>query len=166
MKNLWAPWRMAYIDGSHEEAHAREAALEPCIFCRFPRDTRDRENLILHRAATAFVILNRFPYSNGHLMIVPYAHASALDALEPASHDELFRLTTRMTALVRDAFGAEGMNVGMNLGQCAGAGVADHLHVHVVPRWSGDTNFMPVLGEVKVINEHLLTTYDKLAARL
>ena len=164
MKNLWAPWRVTYVTGDSEKATPPDA--EPCIFCRFPQEKDDRENLLLHRGEKSFVMLNRYPYSNAHLLIVPYVHAAELGALPEDVHDELFRMTTRMTGVIKKAMNAEGINLGMNLGRCAGAGIADHLHVHLVPRWNGDTNFMPVLAETKVISEHLLATYDKLASCL
>jgi ATP adenylyltransferase len=168
MKNLWAPWRMAYIESATEEARAKTGKVEECIFCRYPSEPRDRDrdNLVLHRAERGFVMLNRFPYSNAHLLVVPYAHVKDLSALDPAVHDDLFRLTTKMTELLESAVRCDGINLGMNLGHAAGAGIANHLHVHLVPRWNGDTNFMPILGEAKVIGEHLLTTYDRLASLL
>ncbi|MCK6552753.1 HIT domain-containing protein [Myxococcota bacterium] len=163
MKNLWAPWRMAYIEGDTPKP---DPSVEPCIFCRYPRETSDRDNLVLWRGEHAFVMMNRFPYSNGHLLVVPYAHASKLSMLDAPVRDALFATVSRMTEVLDAALHPEGMNVGMNLGQAAGAGIAAHLHVHVVPRWLGDTNFMPVLAEAKVISEHLFATYDKLASKL
>jgi ATP adenylyltransferase len=168
MKNLWAPWRMAYVEAASGDENKSEVDRAACIFCHYPGqdEKHDRENLLLHRGERAFVMLNRYPYSNAHLLVVPYAHERDLAKLLPDMHDDLFRLTTRMTELLRHAVNAEGINVGMNLGRCAGAGIADHLHVHLVPRWNGDTNFMPVLAEAKVIGEHLLTTYDRLKSLL
>jgi ATP adenylyltransferase len=169
MKNLWAPWRMAYIEGPAER-RAEEAALaaaEPCIFCRFPKTPeRDQENLILHRAPEVFVIMNRYPYSNGHLMVVPYAHVDSLERLAEGPRNALLAVGARMTALLKATLNADGVNLGMNLGRAAGAGIADHLHLHLVPRWEGDSNFMPVLAETKVISEHLERTYEKLATKL
>lgn len=157
MNNLWAPWRMDYVEREPPKG---------CIFCRYPAEESDRENLLLWRGERVFVMLNRYPYSNGHLLVVPYLHTADLGALAPEDRDDLFRTVTRMTAILGKVVKAEGFNVGMNLGRCAGAGIADHLHAHVVPRWTGDTNFMAVLGEVKVIAEHLSATYDKLAEAL
>jgi ATP adenylyltransferase len=164
MKNLWAPWRMAYIDA--ESDPSRRPSEKDCIFCRFPKEDNDRENLILKRLDRVFVILNRYPYSNGHLMVVPYHHAKDPAELPRETIDELFGTGMVMVDLLRRAENAEGFNIGMNLGRSAGAGIEDHLHLHVVPRWSGDTNFMPVLAESKVISEHLLATYDRLAGKL
>ncbi len=164
MNNLWAPWRMAYVESASESAPKPEHPR--CIFCDFPKEKNDRENLVLHRGERAFVMLNRYPYSNAHLMVIPYEHAGALEELPRESHDALFRASTEMVAMLKRAVKCEGVNLGMNLGRCAGAGIADHVHVHLVPRWNGDTNFMPVLAEAKVIGEHLLATYDRLKSVL
>ena len=154
MQQLWAPWRMDLIEkGSPKQG---------CIFCDLPRATDDRENLVLGRTRNAFAILNKFPYNNGHLMVVPKTHTGDLQALsreEYAELDEMLRVAIR---LVGAAYKAQGYNVGMNLGQVAGAGIADHVHWHVVPRWNGDTNFMPVLGDTKVMIEHLHASWDRL----
>jgi len=154
MERLWAPWRLAFIEGGEKPAG--------CIFCLFPAENRDRERLILGRSAHAFVILNKFPYNNGHLMVVPRAHVSSLDALSDDAFDDLQRTLRTSIAVLRDAYGPDAMNVGMNLGRAAGAGIADHLHWHAVPRWAGDVNFMPVLAETRVIPEHLDATWAKL----
>ena len=139
MKNLWAPWRVTYIE-SDKEAKPATPALEPCIFCRYPKEPKasDRDNLVLWRGEKSFVMLNRYPYSNTHLLIVPYEHRAKLELLSQDVHDELFRTVTKMTVLLEKALAPEGLNVGMNLGRCAGAGIADHLHVHIVPRWPND----------------------------
>ncbi len=133
-----------------------------CIFCELPRAGDDRENLILGRSAHTFAILNRFPYNNGHLMVVPRAHIAELTALPREEHDELSEMLRVAVRLVGEAYGAQGYNIGMNLGRTAGAGIVDHLHWHVVPRWNGDTNFMPVLGDTKVMIEHLHASWDRL----
>jgi len=156
MKKLWAPWRMAYIQNIDTDED------EGCIFCTKPKACTDRENLILHRGATCFIIMNKYPYNNGHLMIVPYTHTSSLDNLDDATVTELWRLTDRCCVILKERFRAEGFNVGMNIGRIAGAGIDEHLHQHIVPRWDGDTNFMPVLGEVKVISQGLFEAYDQL----
>lgn len=156
MDTLWAPWRMEYIK--------QEKALG-CIFCTYPAQTGDRDNLLLGRSAHSFVMLNRFPYNSGHLMVIPRRHVSDLAALAEAEFDDLQRLLRMSAAIVGEAYHPQGMNVGMNIGQIAGAGIADHLHWHVVPRWGGDTNFMPVLGETKVLVEHLLEAFDRLRPR-
>ncbi len=136
-----------------------------CIFCDFPAqegEERDRENLIVHRSARSFTILNRYPYNSGHVMVVPRAHVSNLDDLSPDEFADLHEELRRVARVVRAVYRPEGMNVGMNLGRIAGAGIADHLHYHVVPRWGGDTNFMPVLAETRVMIEHLDGTWQKL----
>ncbi len=159
MKHLWAPWRLAYIKRAGRPD-------EQCIFCALPREGRDRENLILHQGQRAFAMLNAFPYNSGHLMIVPHRHVANPADLDDADALEMLRLTTAAMQALRDAYRPEGFNIGINIGRAAGAGILDHLHVHIVPRWVGDTNFMPVLGEVKVLPEDLTETYDRLAAAL
>jgi ATP adenylyltransferase len=136
-----------------------------CIFCQFPAETdegADRRNLVAHRSARSFTILNRFPYNSGHVMIVPRAHVDALDALSPEELADLDAELRRAVQVIRAVYRPEGMNIGMNLGRVAGAGIADHLHWHVVPRWGGDTNFMPVLADTKVMVEHLEGSWEKL----
>jgi ATP adenylyltransferase len=156
MKVLWAPWRMALISAKKERG---------CIFCDKPRHPDPRESLVLAVTAGSVVMLNKFPYSNGHLMVAPRRHTADLDALGAAEHRDLAETLRRSVRIVREALHPEGMNVGMNLGDVAGAGVADHLHWHVVPRWKGDTNFMPVLASVRVIPQHLLESWDALRPR-
>jgi ATP adenylyltransferase len=153
MERLWAPWRMAYVEVSQPTG---------CIFCEKPAQEADRENLILHRGETAFVILNAFPYNNGHLMVAPYRHTADLESLTAEECAEVMALAQWCTRLLRAAFRPDGFNLGMNLSRIAGAGIADHLHLHLVPRWSGDTNFMPVIGETKVLPDSLEQTYAKL----
>jgi ATP adenylyltransferase len=129
-----------------------------CIFCDFPAEVgeaADRRNLVAHRSDRSFTLLNRFPYNTGHVMVIPRAHVAALEALAPEDFADLNEELRRAVAVLRRVYRPEGMNVGMNLGQAAGAGIADHLHYHVVPRWGGDTNFMPVLADTKVMIEHL-----------
>ena len=155
MNQLWAPWRMELIE--------KGAKPQGCIFCDLPRATNDRENLILGRTRHTFAILNKFPYNNGHLMVVPRRHTAELAALSSEENSELAEmLRVAVRLLGSAAYEAQGYNLGMNLGQVAGAGIADHLHWHVVPRWNGDTNFMPVLGDVKVMIEHLSAGWDRL----
>ena len=163
MERLWAPWRMAYIDGS---GGGNPSPSPGCIFCVKPGEGSDAENLIVHRGPTCFVILNAYPYNNGHLMVVPYRHLSRLSELSAEENAEMLRLAALMTEVLGDVSGPDGYNIGMNLGRVAGAGIADHLHLHVVPRWNGDTNFMPVLGEVKVMPESLDQVYKKLTEAL
>ena len=154
---LWAPWRMEYILGPKGPADA-------CIFCGVATASPEerRERLVVASTPRAFVILNRYPFAAGHIMVVPHAHAGALEDLDPEDHDVLFRLVRASATRLRKALKAEGLNIGLNLGAVAGAGVAAHLHVHLVPRWSGDTNFMPVLADVRVIPQALEATRDHL----
>ncbi len=151
---LWAPWRLEYVAG------ARTAR---CIFCEPEAPVADRERLILSRGERTVVLLNRFPYAAGHVMVAPYAHAARLSALDPATRAELVERVAECERVLESALGCEGINVGANLGRAAGAGFADHLHVHLVPRWNGDTNFMTTVGELRVIPEHLERSFDRLA---
>jgi ATP adenylyltransferase len=153
MKCLWSPWRMDYIRTEKEEG---------CLFCRRVKERNDRENLILYRGKTAFVMMNRFPYNNGHIMIMPKRHHVDLSSLNAGESQEVFLLLKVSTQILKENLGPHGFNVGINLGDAGGAGEA-HLHIHIVPRWKGDTNFMPVIGETKVIPEYLLNTYRVLA---
>ena len=153
MKTLWAPWRMEFIEKEKPAG---------CIFCLYPAEVRDRENLVLGRSAHSFVMLNRYPYNNGHLMVIPRRHVSDLCALSEEEYGDLQRLLRAATAILLEIYQPEGLNVGMNLGRIAGAGIDQHLHWHAVPRWGGDTNFMPVIGETKVMVEHLFCSYDRL----
>ncbi|MCG8607647.1 HIT domain-containing protein [bacterium] len=150
---LWAPWRMEYILGEKEGG---------CIFCDKPKQDTDKSNLILFRGQHNFVIMNRYPYNNGHLMVVPYKHTGEFEALDEAESFEIMALLAKSMAILKDCLRAEGFNLGMNLGQCAGAGIDCHLHFHIVPRWPADTNFMPVLGQTKVISEALDETWERL----
>jgi ATP adenylyltransferase len=154
---LWAPWRMELISKGE-----RGELPKTCIFCELPRARADRETLVLGRTAAAFAILNKFPYNNGHLMVVPRRHVAELHQLDRAEYGELAEMLRVAVRLVGKAYAPQGANVGMNLGRIAGAGIADHLHWHVVPRWSGDTNFMPVIADTKVMIEHLHASWDKL----
>ncbi len=155
MQQLWAPWRMEFIGAERQEG---------CIFCRFPAESeeRDRGNLLLARYGSAFAILNRYPYNNGHLMVIPRRHTAEFAQLSAEEHASLSTLLKIAVEALGVTYHPEGFNIGMNLGRIAGAGIADHLHYHVVPRWGGDTNFMPVLGETKVMIEHLDTSFVRL----
>ncbi|MHB1413886.1 MAG: HIT family protein [Chloroflexota bacterium] len=133
-----------------------------CIFCTRVRQNRDRENLILYRGERAFIILNLYPYNNGHLMVVPYTHCPNIDQLDAATLAEMMVLVKRSVEALRQAMSPDGFNIGVNIGRAAGAGVENHVHMHVVPRWVGDTNFMPAIGETRLIPEELATTYDRL----
>jgi ATP adenylyltransferase len=156
MKRIWAPWRMAYINGESEEAG--------CLFCLQLAQNDGPDNLILHRGKYAFVILNRYPYTNGHLMVVPFAHEASLEGLNDDTRSEMMQLTNHALGVLRRVSGAQAFNVGINIGEAAGAGVADHVHVHIVPRWAGDTNFMSSIAETRVLPEALEETYKKLLA--
>jgi len=153
MKQLWTPWRMQYIQGSKELG---------CIFCQKPAEDRDEENLILYRTERVFVIMNRYPYNNGHLMIAPYRHIGSLSGLTVEELKDLGMALQRSEKALGALFHPEGYNIGINVGKVAGAGFADHLHVHIVPRYSGDTNFMAVIADTKTIPELLPTTYQRL----
>ena len=153
MERLWTPWRLAYVSGG--------AKSEGCVFCDAQRD-EEATPLIVFRGVTSFVILNLFPYNNGHLMIVPHRHIGSLSG---ATHDELvemIELTRYAETALAEAYQPHGMNVGINLGKAAGAGILEHLHIHVVPRWNGDTNFMTIVGQTRVLPEELFQTADRL----
>ncbi len=156
MEHLYAPWRMEYIGAEPEPG---------CLFCRL-RDQppeQDRATLVVSREPGAIVVLNRFPYNSGHAMVAPHPHAGSLEDLDDAQTRDLMAAVRRTLKALRSASNPEAFNVGVNIGRPAGAGIPDHVHVHIVPRWGGDTNFMPVLAEVKVVNEHLERTWEKLA---
>jgi ATP adenylyltransferase len=157
MEHIWSPWRYQYISTADRQPG--------CVFCRFPGEQRDAENYIVHRAAANFVILNLFPYTSGHLMIVPYAHIGSLAGLEKATTGEMIELAKVAQSALEAEYHPDGFNIGMNLGRSAGAGIAEHLHLHVVPRWVGDANFVSVVGETRVLPEDLRTTYEKLSRR-
>ncbi len=153
MESLWAPWRMEYIKG---------IKTNECIFCVLPPENDDRKNKILFRGPTCFVILNVYPYSNGHLMVTPYRHLPCITQASPEELRETVILIQKSVEILRGEYSADGFNVGYNIGKSAGAGFDEHIHAHIVPRWTGDTNFMPVLSEVKVHPEHLQATYERL----
>jgi len=157
MKHLWSPWRLEYLT---------KPTAEGCIFCQAAESDDDRENLVLLRGEQAFLILNRFPYNNGHFMVVPYAHVPSLEDLDGPVLTEMMLLLNRGLAALRASMFPDGFNVGANLGQVAGAGIEDHVHLHAVPRWTGDTNFMPVVGDMRVVPQTWLQTYDDLKAAL
>jgi ATP adenylyltransferase len=164
MERLWSPWRSQHIE-SFKTEDAREAGGQS-LFARLAAEDRDEENLILWRGERVFVIMNLYPYNNGHLMVVPFREVASYEALSPEEQVEIAHTIDRCLRWLRHALQPEGFNVGMNLGAAAGAGIPQHLHVHVVPRWQGDTNFMPVVGEAKVIPEALRDTYRKLRAAI
>lgn len=158
---LWAPWRMQYVE--HHPPDTSEGR-SGCIFCDFPGDDDDAKNLIAHRGELAYVILNGFPYNNGHLMVVPYEHNSKLHELPPETAHEITQLTQLSLRVLEAIYHPEGFNIGINQGDAAGAGIGAHLHQHIVPRWVGDTNFMPVVADVRVLPEALGGSYEKIAA--
>jgi len=153
-EQLWAPWRLEYIKSADEDGG--------CVFCR-ALEGDDEEALVVHRAPRAFALLNKFPYSSGHLMVAPARHVGEYGDLEDDELLDVHRLTRAGIGALAQVYGPQGYNLGWNLGRVAGAGIVDHVHLHVVPRWAGDTNFMPVLADVKVIPEHLLETRQRLA---
>ena len=153
MEKLWAPWRMEYI---------KQEKNGECIFCVLPAQNQDIKNYILYRGALCFIIMNTYPYCNGHLMICPYKHLACLSDLTDKEMIEMGVLTKKCIKILRSAYQAQGFNVGVNLGKAGGAGFEEHVHTHIVPRWIGDTNYMPVLGDVKVHPEYLREGYEKL----
>lgn len=158
MKRLWTPWRIKYLKAP------KGAETGGCIFCekiRAPRE-QDRDNLLLHRGTRALIALNLFPYTNGHLLVAPYEHRAELELLDAETLQEMMQLIGLGIRLLRQNMNPHGFNIGANLGRVAGAGVEDHVHFHIVPRWNGDTNFMPVLADTRLIPELLPETYDKL----
>jgi ATP adenylyltransferase len=152
-KPLWAPWRLEYVKGADE--------LPGCPLCAEAAGEVE-ESLVVHRGERVFALLNKYPYSSGHLILAPYAHVGALEELGDEAALELHRVSLQGLAALREAFAPAGFNLGLNLGRAAGAGIPEHVHLHVVPRWGGDTSFMPVLGDAKVIPEHLLETRERL----
>ena len=157
MQRLWSPWRSQYI-ASGEDSQAQE-----CVLCRIAANPdQDEANFVLQRGKHAFVVLNLYPYITGHLMVVPYLHTSEFDSVAKEITDEMMDLAKRAQAALREVYSPSGFNMGMNLGSAAGAGIADHIHIHLLPRWTGDTNFMTTVGDSRVIPEALATTYAKL----
>lgn len=154
MQTLWAPWRMVYVE---------KAWSSNCIFCETSSTQQDESNFILYRGKSVFSLLNLYPYNPGHIMIAPYRHLDDLNKLSTEEQLELIQEAARSTSLLREIMNPDGFNLGMNQGKTAGAGIEDHLHLHIVPRWSGDTNFMPVVADTKVIPQDLAGTYRKLA---
>ena len=156
MDRLWSPWRYAYI--------RKASPSDACIFCAKPAQENDRENYILFRGRYNFVLLNLYPYTNGHLMIAPYEHVATLEDAHPETLAEMMSLTRESEAHLREVYSPKGINLGMNIGESAGAGVVGHIHMHVLPRWPGDANFMTVVSETRVLPESLESTYEKLRA--
>jgi ATP adenylyltransferase len=153
MKFIWAPWRIQYI---------RSEKPKGCILCDKPAEEKDKENYILYRGAKNFIMLNAFPYNPGHLLVAPYRHAGSLIELTAAERNEHYELVSRSVKVLKEVINPAGFNIGANLGKVAGAGIDDHFHSHIVPRWNGDTNFVPVLADVRVVPQALADTYEAL----
>ena len=157
MDYLWTPWRYQYITTSDKASE--------CVFCAAAKNPDDLENFIVHRGEANYVILNRFPYTSGHIMVVPYDHVATLENLKEEALLEMFRLARDCEHHLRAVYQPEGLNLGMNIGKSAGAGIAGHLHLHILPRWTGDTNFMTVVGETRVLPEDLAITWERLRSQ-
>jgi len=162
MDYLWSPWRYQYVSSADSVPSGKDS----CLFCRVAASSDDKGNLVVLRAEHSFVLLNRYPYSTGHLMIAPYQHVATLEDAGTAVLEEMMRLAQRAEATLRAVYQPEGMNFGFNIGRCAGAGVAGHIHMHGLPRWTGDTSFITTVGETRVLPEDLNATYQKLSAAL
>jgi ATP adenylyltransferase len=158
MDYLWTPWRYAYVSGAEKAVG--------CVFCNAAQADDDEKNLIVHRGKRCFVILNAFPYTAGHVMIVPYAHVDELRKLPPDAATEMMSLSQRLESTLRDLYHPDGVNLGMNIGKAAGAGIAGHIHMHILPRWVADANFMTVVGETRILPEALEETWKRLTAAL
>ena len=154
MDYLWSPWRYSYVSTA-------SPSRDECIFCVKAAENKDAENYIVYRGERNFVLLNLYPYTTGHLMVAPYEHVATLEEAREEAVTEMMLLSRRATRHLREIYRPEGLNLGMNLGECAGAGVAGHIHMHVLPRWTGDTNFMTAIGETRVMPEDLAQTYEK-----
>jgi len=162
LDRLWSPWRYEYI----ASGGVADSGSAGCVFCSLRDDPdRDEANFVIYRADHSFVVLNIYPYISGHLLVVPYEHVGELDAATKQTTDELMDLTKRCQTALREAYQPDGFNIGMNLGKSAGAGIVDHIHLHILPRWVGDTNFMSTIGNTRVIPEDLAATYQKVRAR-
>jgi len=155
MNHLWAPWRMEFI----EELRNRTSG---CVFCELAEPGDDRTRLILHRGKFSYALMNKYPYNNGHLLIIPYKHTGLLTGLDSDEHAEMMSMAAHSMEIMKETMEAEGFNCGFNFGKVAGAGITDHIHFHVVPRWNGDCNFLPIIGDTRSMPEYLETTYDRL----
>jgi ATP adenylyltransferase len=155
MKRLWTPWRMKYI---------RSRKQKGCVFCKALKAEDGPDNLIVYRGKTSFVTLNRYPYTSGHIMVLPFLHVRNLTDLDPEIRSEIMELATKGTQVLENVYQAQGFNVGINLGEAGGAGIEEHIHIHVVPRWAGDSNFMAAVGETRMLPEDLHETYHRIKA--
>ena len=152
LERIWAPWRIEYIE---------QPKNDECFICQILKENKDNKNLVLYRGKNALVLLNKYPYIAGHLMVAPIEHIANLEELTKETNKEIWELTTKTVKLLKKAISPEGFNIGMNLGAVSGAGLKTHLHVHIVPRWMGDTNFMPIISDTRAISEGLEKTYEK-----
>jgi len=157
MEHIWAPWRIKYILSEKPDG---------CILCDKPQEDKDDDNYILYRGKNNYVIMNCYPYNPGHLMVVPYRHIATPDAMTDEERNEHFEMVTRCITVLREVFKPNGFNVGINVGKVAGAGIDDHSHTHIVPRWQGDTNFMPVMSDVRVIPQAMNDTFKQLKGKI
>ena len=156
MEHIWAPWRIQYIEMEKPEG---------CILCQKPEEKDDASNYILYRGGKNFVIMNSYPYNPGHLMIAPYCHVANLEELTDEERNEHFEIVSRSIKILKQVFSPGGFNIGINIGKIAGAGIDEHVHTHIVPRWQGDTNFMPIISNIRVVPEALAETYEKLKGK-
>lgn len=154
MDHLWSPWRYRYVTAKPDH--------QECVFCRMLADVHDEDHLILHRSDSCFIVLNRYPYTSGHLMVVPNQHVSSLEECPDDALQSMILLAKKLESQLREVYRCPGLNMGFNIGECAGAGIAQHLHFHILPRWPGDANFMTAVGETRVLPEDLATTYSRL----
>jgi ATP adenylyltransferase len=154
MKHIWSPWRMKYIETNHKE--------EGCVFCNAQTRKDGAGNLVAFRGERAFVVLNLYPYTSGHLMVVPFEHVATLEELDATARAEMMELTSQCMTVLKKTYHPQGFNMGANIGEAAGAGVPGHVHIHIVPRWGGDTNFMSTLGETRVLPEAIEDTYKRI----
>ncbi len=161
MERLWAPWRREYVVSHSDSGEVEGKAESACVFCDLLHEEDGKENLVLHRSERSYVVMNRYPYANGHLMVVPFRHVEDYKSLDEGESREIFLTSQKCVGILKKRLNADGFNVGFNLGRSAGAGIVGHLHMHIVPRWEGDHNLMPVLGGVRVIPESLDTTYNQ-----
>ena len=163
MEKMWSPWRSKYID-SFKPGNSKDD--DECLFCRIQKEDKDKENFLIHRSEKSFIIMNLYPYNSGHLMIVPYKHAPSLKVLDKDTYLDCMNMLNLGCEILHDSIFPHGFNIGANIGRVSGAGIDGHIHFHIVPRWDGDTNFMPVLNDVKVVSEAMEDTYQKLVKTL
>ncbi|MFP4521827.1 MAG: HIT family protein [Fibrobacterota bacterium] len=157
MDRMWAPWRMEYVSATDDKKDA-------CVFCGKEKPVDDKKDLLLYRGGKCFVLMNLYPYNNGHLMVIPFRHLNDVSLLDADERKEIFDLTVKSKEVLAKVYSPHGFNVGMNLGRPAGAGIDEHIHMHILPRWNGDTNFMPVIAHTKVISEGMESSWEKLRA--